>query len=252
MLFFSDVLKKSRNQKHNGKLCSLVCRAVKGLEGLVSPCGVVGEMAKPGQLWCLSQCCNGQMPLQEWGFIRVPCGHKGSGTQGSRAFNLRHLHTHRGKAGLASPWLFFQDSHYFFLVAKILTDLLEPLWRDGKHPMRLVGSHSWCPSLCAVQRAFVPWKTDRCKGGGEGSRKDTYCVFTKLHNPKWQWVFSTPSLSCQWNLMTPVGIGWEHLSNAQVSFEHSCAVGKSLISISQMASRGTERLIDLPKVSTGL
>lgn len=51
--------------------------------------------------------------------------------------------------------------------------------------------------------------------------------------------------------MTPVGIGGEHLSDAQVSFEHSRAVGKSLISILQMASRGTERLIDLPKASAG-
>lgn len=140
---------------------------------------------------------------------------------------------------------------WFFLVAKVLADPLEPSWRDGKHPMRLVGSHSWYRSQCSVKRAFVPWKTDKCKGGGKGSRTDTYWVFTKLHNPKWQWVFSTPSLSCQWNLMTPVGIGWEHLSNTQVSFEHSCAVGKSLISILQMASRGTERLIDLPKVSAG-
>lgn len=118
----------------------------------------------------------GRMPLQDCGFICVPCGHKGSGTQGSRAFHLGHFHAHRVRQGWHLHGFFFPRLPFFifFLVAKILTDPLEPSWRDGKHPVRLVGSHSWYWSQCSVKRAFVPWKTDKCKGGGKGSRTDTY------------------------------------------------------------------------------
>lgn len=59
---FSDVLKTFQESKinHNGNLCSLVCRAVRGLKGLVSLCGVVGEMDTPGKLRCLLHHHNGQ------------------------------------------------------------------------------------------------------------------------------------------------------------------------------------------------
>lgn len=54
----------------------------------------------------------------EWGFVWVSCGHKGSGTQGSRAFHLRHFHPHSSKAGLASPCVFSWDFCYFFFSGK--------------------------------------------------------------------------------------------------------------------------------------
>lgn len=84
----------------------------------MSSCSVVWWEKWIGQASCDDSCS-------------VLCRCEGTGTQGSRAFSLRHFLTHSGKAGLGCPWLIFCDSHDFFLVAKIHADPLKPLWRVG-------------------------------------------------------------------------------------------------------------------------
>ena len=103
-----------------------------------------------------------------------PVGTRAAGPRAAEPFALGTSTLTRVRQGWPLHGFFSETPITFFLVAKILADLLEPSWRDGKHPMRLVGSHSWYRSQCSVKRAFMPWKTDRCKGGGKGSRMDTY------------------------------------------------------------------------------
>lgn len=105
---------------------------------------------------CDSSCMAvmGRTPFPGWGIIWVPHGYKGREAEHftSGTFTLTRV---RQGWPLHS---YFWDSHNFVWCQK--SSLLHFLPWD--HPMRHMGSHSWCWSQCWVRRAFVPCNTDRC------------------------------------------------------------------------------------------